>query len=68
MKIKLLNDGGFIGLGNVNFPAEVEAIYRNGRYKVSRDELVRVGGLAQCFAIDDLWNFFSSEVEVIHES
>lgn len=45
MKVLLLNDGGFGHAENVKFPAEVEALCLTGggHFKISKDELHRVG-------------------------
>lgn len=45
MKVKLLNDGGYGYADNVKFPVEVEALRLtdNSYFKISKDELHRVG-------------------------
>lgn len=73
MKVKLLNNGGFYGLGMVRFPVEVEAVFyaRNQKtkekahYKVSSSELFRVGASRAAFRDDVEYNFLTNEVEVI---
>ncbi|WFZ78535.1 hypothetical protein MQM1_053 [Aeromonas phage vB_AsaP_MQM1] len=54
MKVRLLNDGGFSGLGDVKFPVEVEAALTtkaNGDdvYGVPYSELLRIGAKATAF-------------------
>lgn len=45
MKIRLLNDGCYWGLEDVEFPVEVQAEDRHTGYcDVTTDELCRVGG------------------------
>lgn len=73
MKIKFLNNGGFYGLGMVNFTVEVEAVFypRNqekkekAHYKVSSSELFRVGASRGAFRDDGEYNFLTNEVEAI---
>ncbi len=48
MRIKLLNNGGYGGMGNINFPVEVEAVKWNGGFEVSTSELIRVGCDPDC--------------------
>lgn len=43
MKIRLLNDNGYIGMGDVVFPVEVEAEIDGCDAYVPREELYRIG-------------------------
>jgi hypothetical protein len=73
MKIKLLNDGGFVGMELVEFPVEVEAVFydcnqktkEKSHYKVSSSELFRVGSSRGSFREGNEYNFLIEEVEVI---
>lgn len=73
MKIKLLNDGGFLGLQNVDFPAIVYGKFCEGCYLIKTSELYRVGADDGSFYSpypEKEWAFVagSHAVEVIHES
>lgn len=65
MKIKLLNDGGYAGMGDVKFPVEVEAMKDGELYQVNQDEIIRVGGDSEMFDGFDnpYWPFHKSDVE-----
>lgn len=75
MKVKLLNDGGYLACESIQFPAVVEAkeYYGNPVAQivfVSCDELLRVGGNAEILKdpdLADLLFYVGSECEVINE-
>lgn len=66
MKVRLLNDGGFLVLSEVTFPVEVEGEYgfRRGLVEVPASELIRVGG--NCYHRDGSLCFrLGTECELI---
>lgn len=70
MKIKLLNDGGFIGLKNVNFPVTVDAIYMpGGAFAVEAAVIISLPGntFRRSRLTSELtsFTFLDSEVEVV---
>lgn len=70
MKVKLLNDGGFRFLSDVDFPVEVSANDHPSldyAIHVSSEELKRIGASSSC-GILKAWSFCGDEFEVIHES
>lgn len=72
MKVRLLNDGGFSSLANVNFPVEVEATFDdevedNSAIYVSSCELIAVGGDSNLLASPDERYFVDDEFEVVDE-
>lgn len=74
MKIRLLNDGGYLGsLCDVDFPVEVEAYLDEdtpdgSAVFVTNQELIRVGGNRGILELSDIRYFVDDEFEVIHES
>lgn len=70
MKVKLLNNGGYPGLGHVSFPVDVEV---NNHYDAGFDvigaELLRIGGDDEHLDIDSDYYFSIGlgECEVINE-
>jgi hypothetical protein len=66
MKVKLLNNGGFLGFGKTKFPVIVEGSFhkedigRKAHFKVSASELKRIGGR---FVPDCGLNFTTDEAE-----
>lgn len=70
MKVILLNDGGYIGLENVEFPVEVEASRDPSGYlaRVSKIELVKVGADGVCFDVKCLHSFvLDDNCELVEE-
>ncbi|AUT98744.1 hypothetical protein [Morganella morganii] len=69
MKVKLLNNGGFIfSLGGIKFPVVVEASnYRDVGFDVLGDELIKAGGIPDIITPDDDYFFTNDECEVINE-
>lgn len=68
MKIRLLNDDGYMVLEDVNFPVEVEAEERaSGYVYVKTDELVRIGGDSDLLddPDDQTWPFCPESWEAI---
>ena len=74
-QIKLLNDGCYAGLSQVEFPVIVEAeevsdiekdLYTY-QYRVSVEEIARVGGLLRLMRGLDYLVFVESEVEEIDD-
>lgn len=69
MKIKLLSAGGFVGLENVEFPVEVEAVLPDGGlYQVSYENIMKIEGAF--YSEEDTekgskYSFFSHEIEVL---
>lgn len=49
MRIRLLNDDGYIGMGDVVFPVEVEAEITDGMALVAYDTLVTIGADGDSF-------------------
>ncbi len=69
MRIKLLNDGGFGDMDDVEFPAVVDAERGEIFYMVKAHELYRIGADKGMFGGENYeWAFSGAEVEVIHES
>ncbi len=67
MKIKLLNNGGYRGLGDVSFPTEVKArAMSGGGFKVAGLELIRVGGDWEVFYPEYEYLFTTGEFEVLN--
>lgn len=69
MKIKLLNDGGYDDMENVNFPVEVDAVeYKDGSdvdgYDVLGSELIRVGANEDGFE-PDIEYYFVRVIEAV---
>lgn len=64
MRVLLLNDGGFGGADNVEFPVEVEALRltSNGFFKISNNELHRVGFVG--FNNQSEW-YFAEGIEAV---
>ncbi len=66
MKVKLLNNGGFVGFEKTKFPVIVEGsfheenITQKAHFKVSASELKRIGGR---FVPDCGLNFTTDEAE-----
>lgn len=74
MKVKLLNDGGYLACESIYFPVVVEATGHSGRpicpaMFVSCLELIRVGGNAEILRDKNLAEliFVDGEFEVIEE-
>lgn len=73
MKVKLLGHGGFYGMRLVEFPALVDATFypedrqHVSHWRVSSEEIIRIGGSVDYFSGFAQWHFLPSEVEVIHE-
>ena len=70
MKIKLLNDGGFIGLKNVNFPVTVDAIsIPGGSFSVEAAVIIALPGstFRRSRLTSELtsFTFLATEVEVV---
>lgn len=71
MKVRLLNDGGFVGsLSRVNFPVVVEARFDdevddNSAIYVSSSELIAVGGDSDILGRADERYFVDDEFEVV---
>lgn len=71
MKVRLLNDGGFVGLEGVKFPATVEAsVSQDGLFIVHFDEIMNLDGAE--YHQDDTdfgtkYSFYADEVEVVDE-
>lgn len=67
MKVKLLNDDGYAGMENVNFPIEVEAeVYGSGYASIPESELRRLGCSDAFEDPDDpFWPFGPSSWEVV---
>lgn len=69
MKIKLLNDGGYGDMDNVNFPVVVEGVDWGGYgFDVKGSEIIKVTGDAEGWDCDADYFWENDEVEVIHES
>lgn len=69
MKVKLLNDGGFIGFSGVEFPLELEGVEYNGvRIYVPLQVMKDVPGFqwlpTECVE-DGYYLFFAGEFEVV---
>lgn len=67
MKLKLLNDGEFVGMNAVNFPVVVDACRLDDGFLVNGAELIRVGADPDNF---DAWtpyyfSLLSKECEVV---
>lgn len=72
MKIRLLSDGGFLGMGDMKIPAIVEGSDLAGLglgFDVLGSELIRVGGNKNSFDEEDTYYFslLRGECEVIEE-
>lgn len=70
MKVKLLNHGGYAGMGNVDFPVVVEGEFHYGCYLIKASELYRVGAKYNSFFSEyegKSWAFVAGQhaVEVI---
>ena len=67
MKVKLLNDDGYAGMENVNFPIEVEAeVSGSGYASIPESELHRIGCSDAFWDPDDpFWPFGPSSWEVV---
>lgn len=61
MKVKLLNDGGYGGMGDVNFPVEVLAQMWPGVVTVAKEELYRVGAESGAFEVLGRYAFLIGE-------
>lgn len=71
MRIRLLNNGGYAGMENVVFPVEVDSVINISHYRVSNDEMQRIGANMNYFIDpnDPWWPFIpeAGECEVIEE-
>lgn len=70
MKVRLLNNGGYGGMGAVDFPVEVEAFYDEGvddasAIYVPNSELLRVGANEVYYHEKSESYFVDDEFEVI---
>lgn len=69
MKIRLLNDGGYGDMDDVEFPAEVSArmCEVSGLHEVSGAEIIRVGGDASKWGNDHYyaWDCYVGEAEIV---
>ncbi len=66
MRVKLLSDGGFMGLSGVTFPVEVESKdYKGIGVTVDRSEMQRIGADKVLFGGDVAWPFYQGEYEEI---
>lgn len=67
MKIKLLTDGDYVGLEDVDFPVEVECIGNGEIFFVPFAELVRIGGDPDWFSGAETYTFLPDSEAVIVE-
>lgn len=76
MKIRLLNDGGYVGLYDVKFPAYIDAMAIESRNylgrarlvaQVSSSELSRIGCDEPVFSALDYYSFACDSFEVIND-
>lgn len=69
MRIRLLNDGGYGDMDDVEFPAEVSAreCEVSGLHEVSGAEIIRVGGTASKWDSGHYyaWNCDVGEAEIV---
>lgn len=66
MKIKLLCNGGYGGMENVNFPVVVESTLSGSElHGVTGRELISLGANPDWFSPDILYNFNIDECEAI---
>lgn len=64
MKIRLLNDGGFIGTSNIRFPVEVDAKKASDDwFDVPGSEIIRVGGCAESFHPNHDYIWFTEDTD-----
>jgi len=64
MKIKLLNDGGYVGFENVVLPVVVDAEEDDNGFTVLGSELIRIGVEADYYDENYPYYFYPEECEV----
>ena len=67
MRVLLLSASGYIGLEAVKFPVEVEARRINSSFRISCDELERIGADMEAFIVDLHYFWTEANVTVIYE-
>lgn len=66
VKIRLLNDGGYMFLGALSFPVEVNAAKRGHGFNVSVGELKRIGACDEVsVGGKEFWYFSKHECQVV---
>ena len=70
VKVRLLNNGGYMGMDAVKFPAEVNVELKNtwGTYALIPElELDRIGCDMDKFKQNKNWSFLQSDFEIIND-
>lgn len=66
VKIRLLNDAGYMFLGCLSFPVEVNAVRRGNEFSISVGELKRIGACDEASVKGkEFWYFSAHECQVV---